>query len=290
MDWDEFGANGGPGASRCDAILIYHARPGGTFLVEVGGKQYRYQPHAHRFDYFSGGSKLVATDLQPGRQKVLKIPRSFEAQVLGRLSRPASGSRVQFNSRRLERLVASRCRPAAGLGRQAEVLRSYAVLEEVHGAPSSEAGPTALSPFLRCELKRLIEGHLAEPWTVADLAMLTGLTESAVRDSFRHVVGTTFHQFLVGRRVERAALLLATTDASVSQVAQDCGFASHAHLSHAFRARKGLHTDGVPSHGRSLSPPPSTQGTRSHHEDTSFDQAVGNRLRGGADAGGLRQR
>jgi AraC family transcriptional regulator len=47
------------------------------------------------------------------------------------------------------------------------------------------------------------------------------------------------HRYLLERRIERAAELLAGTDLPVTAVALEVGFASGPHLSRAFRAATG---------------------------------------------------
>ena len=56
--------------------------------------------------------------------------------------------------------------------------------------------------------------------------------------SFRHVVGATPYQYLLGLRLRRAAVALTTTARSVSAIALDAGFGDistfNAHFRRAF--------------------------------------------------------
>ena len=53
--------------------------------------------------------------------------------------------------------------------------------------------------------------------------------------------GVPLHQYVLGRRVERAAgRLLRSSDDPIAAIAIDCGFADQSHLTTAFRRRVGI--------------------------------------------------
>lgn len=66
----------------------------------------------------------------------------------------------------------------------------------------------------------------AEPLDVSQLAAAAGLSRGHFSREFRRVFGEPPHQYLRGRRLERAAALLRTTDRSVTTICLDVGFAS----------------------------------------------------------------
>jgi AraC-like DNA-binding protein len=74
---------------------------------------------------------------------------------------------------------------------------------------------------------------------VADLAAIAGLSASRLRARFLHATGLAPRDWLARLRVERARTLLATSDASLATIAEQCGFADAYHLSHAYSRLTG---------------------------------------------------
>ncbi len=72
-----------------------------------------------------------------------------------------------------------------------------------------------------------------------DLANQTGLSLRALERSFRRLLGTTPHQYLMQIRLERATRLLAEGEATVTAVAMECGFYDHAHFIKSFQSAFG---------------------------------------------------
>jgi AraC family transcriptional regulator len=57
---------------------------------------------------------------------------------------------------------------------------------------------------------------------------------------FKQSIGTSPHQYLIQQRIERAKQLLKQTDRSIIDIALECGFNSHSHLSKQFRQLAGM--------------------------------------------------
>ncbi len=84
----------------------------------------------------------------------------------------------------------------------------------------------------------LVEERLTDPTVrVADMAEAIHVSEVYLRKLFRGVLGVSPVTFLRLRRVERAALLLRSTDLAIKRVALECGFAE---LPFFFRTFKRL--------------------------------------------------
>jgi AraC-like DNA-binding protein len=73
----------------------------------------------------------------------------------------------------------------------------------------------------------------------AEVAQELGLSPSHFRYVFRQQTSKPFHQYLLGYRLSRAKDLLRTTQLSVQQVSQSCGFTSQAHFCRAFAKANG---------------------------------------------------
>jgi AraC-like DNA-binding protein len=84
-----------------------------------------------------------------------------------------------------------------------------------------------------------IDGHITEPVLVAHLCALVRLSEAHFSRSFKRTFGKSPHSFVLRRRVEVAAGYMLTSDASLSDIASQCGFADQAHFSKQFRQAVG---------------------------------------------------
>ncbi|OHV56832.1 MULTISPECIES: helix-turn-helix transcriptional regulator [unclassified Pseudofrankia] len=81
----------------------------------------------------------------------------------------------------------------------------------------------------------LADGRYFEALTVADLARAAGLSPAYFSREFRRVFGESPHQYLLTRRLERAAALLRNTDRPVTDVCFDVGLTSVGSFTTSFR-------------------------------------------------------
>jgi AraC-like DNA-binding protein len=72
----------------------------------------------------------------------------------------------------------------------------------------------------------LADRRYADALTVADMARAAHLSSAHFSREFRRVLGESPHQYLLTRRLERAAALLRTTDWSVADVCVAVGLTS----------------------------------------------------------------
>lgn len=115
---------------------------------------------------------------------------------------------------------------------------SAAIVERLHAGTAASGG--VFGREVRARLEALIDSRLDEPLPQAVLAAVAGQAPAAFGQAFRSSFGTTPHQYLLERRVRRAACLLRDGAATLTTIAAELGFASHAHFSTAFRARVGM--------------------------------------------------
>jgi AraC family transcriptional regulator len=93
----------------------------------------------------------------------------------------------------------------------------------------------ALSPHQVQLVTEYIDAHLSERPRISDLAALVSLTRYHFIRSFKQAVGMPPHQFMIGRRVERAKEMLANQEQTVASVAEQTGFGTPVQLTRAFR-------------------------------------------------------
>ena len=72
----------------------------------------------------------------------------------------------------------------------------------------------------------LADARYAEPLTVADMARAAGLSQAYFSREFKRAFSESPHQYLLTRRLERAATLLRVTDWSVAEVCFAAGAGS----------------------------------------------------------------
>jgi AraC family transcriptional regulator len=92
-----------------------------------------------------------------------------------------------------------------------------------------------LSPRQLRTLMDFIEANLDQKLRLADLASVAGMSATRLKTTFRNSTGTPVHRYVMGRRMEYARALLATTTMPASQVALAAGFAHQSHLSATMR-------------------------------------------------------
>jgi AraC-like DNA-binding protein len=88
--------------------------------------------------------------------------------------------------------------------------------------------------------KDLVDARYREPLDVTALARAAGLSTAHFSRAFRRTFGETPHQYLLTRRLERAAALLRNTDRSVAEICFDVGLRSVGSFTTSFGRTYGL--------------------------------------------------
>jgi AraC family transcriptional regulator len=109
--------------------------------------------------------------------------------------------------------------------------------------PELAAGPRArrgglLTWHVR-KLRDYIDSHITGRVLIRDLSALVNLSEAHFSRAFRHTLGQTPHAFVIRRRIELAAQYMLRTEASLSDIALQCGFTDQPHLCKHFRQIMG---------------------------------------------------
>jgi AraC-like DNA-binding protein len=103
--------------------------------------------------------------------------------------------------------------------------------------------------------KDLADARYAEPLDVATLARAARLSPAHFSREFRRVFGESPHQYLLTRRLERAAALLLATDRSVADICVTVGLRSVGSFTTSFRRAYGR----TPTEYRAAFPPASAR-------------------------------
>ncbi len=118
----------------------------------------------------------------------------------------------------------------------------------IRTTPRDAAGPQRPSPAERhgttnhvvLQALALIEASLDRPPPRAAIAAACGRSLRQIERLFHDHLGRSLSDTMLNLRLDSAAHRLRTTDASVTQIALDCGFVSAAHFSRRIRQRFGV--------------------------------------------------
>ncbi len=97
----------------------------------------------------------------------------------------------------------------------------------------------ALAPWQLSRVRSYIDKHLSERIYIKDLSALARRSTSHFCRAFKSDMGETPHSYITRRRLDRAQWMMLTSDAPLSEIALQCGFADQAHFCNRFRCATG---------------------------------------------------
>jgi AraC family transcriptional regulator len=228
-------------------VLALHEEGSGEMGVRRLPFAWKFSFAPGTFDFYPAGH-YDAILCSPGRRKtlVLTVPDAFERLVVdARGDGYALTPGFQFHDRRLERMVQALVQSAGTHPRGDEAEISLAIVDRLHellARPQRQAAAGGFPALMR----RLIAGHidrnLGRPVDVdvESFARLTGMGRTQFYEAFREAFGESLRQYVLQRRIEVAKQQLRGAPRPLADVAQDLGFASHAHFTTVFKSRVGV--------------------------------------------------
>lgn len=123
--------------------------------------------------------------------------------------------------------------------RKASRLLAAIVLHE-GGASSPQNFSGRLAPWQVSKITNYISQRVSCSISTSELADHVKLSTSYFCTLFKSTFGCPPHNYVLAQRIERAKLLMMTTDAALSEIALDCGLSDQAHLSRLFRRFTGI--------------------------------------------------
>ena len=126
----------------------------------------------------------------------------------------------------------------------ARLVSDWFLHTEVRAAGAPQRGGVAErvgshSPHV-LEAVATMENHVADPLSLSQLALLTGVTPRHLNRLFAEALGETVMGYYRGLRLDIGRRLVRGTALSLSEVAEATGFASAGHFSNAYRHRHGV--------------------------------------------------
>ncbi len=90
------------------------------------------------------------------------------------------------------------------------------------------------------EFKKVIERQLFNSLSLEDYAMLLNVSLSTFKRKFKELYNTSPGQYILSKRLERAAQLLSSSNQRISDICYDCGFNDLSNFSKAFSKSYGI--------------------------------------------------
>lgn len=100
--------------------------------------------------------------------------------------------------------------------------------------PAPRALRGGLAPSALRRVREHVEQHLNTRITVDELAAMAGLSACHFARAFRQSLGAPPHRYILQRRLQRAADVVASTSRPLAEIASELGFADQSHFTRAF--------------------------------------------------------
>ncbi|AZQ62299.1 AraC family transcriptional regulator [Flammeovirga pectinis] len=104
--------------------------------------------------------------------------------------------------------------------------------------PANNIHPNDLVHLMN--IKDELLSNLEEVKSLNEFADKYGFSISKLRRDFTQVFGTTIHRFHQNYRLEKAKILLTTTNKSITEISRTCGYKSGAKFSEYFKKKNGI--------------------------------------------------
>ena len=218
-------------------------------VLNIEDRHVAFRQAPLRFDLFSSGLLMNAmSDRQATKSFVVALPSQWmpadDDAPDGQIRLRPRFQFADFELRRLVWRLHTHHRSGEPLGASYSGAVSRTLVERIVrlqlAADARHPDRVGLRPQARQFVETMIDASLQEPPTVAAMASRTGMGLVRFVRAFKVTFEATPHQYVQQRRLVRARELLRSTDASLSTVALETGFASHSHFCTAFRAAIGV--------------------------------------------------
>lgn len=98
----------------------------------------------------------------------------------------------------------------------------------------------ALPQWRLKRVKEFVDSNLGSEISLEHLAAAAGLSRRHFARSFYQELGKTPHRWLMQERLEKAKKLLAGSNASICEIAENCGFSSQSHFTTTLKQATGM--------------------------------------------------
>lgn len=225
-------------------VLILNFQTSGS--ISVDGTVYRLNP---------GEAFLVAPyqfhfylDVQERDIKWLFL--TFEAENPETLI-PISNRPIEFDEQvakgalSITRRFEDRLNTTRSAANQA-ILEAASILDLLQNQKQSSLTPFSQTPVSQRDsvmvqkVNRLLHERLSEGIDITEIAARLSLSERYLRKRFQALTGLTLGSYFIHYKLDRAVKRLVHSDATLTEIAVDCGYESLASFSRGFKTKLGL--------------------------------------------------
>lgn len=89
-------------------------------------------------------------------------------------------------------------------------------------------------------LKKIVDNHIFDNLSIAELASLCNMSESHFKKKFKQNFEISPGQYIISQRLKKAENLLKFTSESITEIAYECGFSDLGYFSKIFRKNFGI--------------------------------------------------
>ncbi len=232
-----FGEGSGRSAERplhagLNVAGSYHGR---TSLMLTGGQRHRMVSLKIKREYLPRLMEEYAVHLMPSDAQTL-LPSDSTGLIFKKTLSPG----LECLAHQI--LGCSYEGPARRLFMEAKALEILACqIEDLSERIPQESALHGTNDLKRLhQAREILEMEFADPPTLVALARQVGLNDYKLKRGFRELLGTTVFGYVRKLRMEKARLLLETSDMSVTQVALAVGYNSFSHFIAAFKRSVGI--------------------------------------------------
>ena len=108
-----------------------------------------------------------------------------------------------------------------------------------NASTSTSVARHTLAPFRLRRAIEFIESNLGQPIGVAEIAAASGISAYHFSRAFRQATGRAPYAYLTERRIACAKAMLTSQEATLTRIAEHCGFSSLSQFSRMFRQETG---------------------------------------------------
>ncbi len=203
--------------------------------------------------YLGGGAKQIRTGMvicaKPGQIRHTKFPfRCYYLHMIihdGPLWDILTATPDFFETGRdavYREIFAELVRHYSALSDSEELMLQSLVLKLIYtigrdaSAKFGGGSRSAHSPTVEHAVS-FIREHLSEELRLETVAKAVSMSPVHFHNTFKKSVGKTLRDYIEEQRIKKAIGLLLTTDASLTQIAFECGFSSQSYFSYVFKRR-----------------------------------------------------
>jgi AraC-like DNA-binding protein len=175
----------------------------------------------------------LACDLQLSKAFLGGLPPIFKVNI----GQDSSGQWLENSIRySVGQVVAAQTGSEIVVAKLSEALFAETLRRYVELLPPGQTGwlAGARDPEVGSALA-LLHRQPSDPWTIAKLAKLVGVSRSVLAERFRHFLGVPPMAYLTRWRLQLGAQQLASTRHSVAQIAAEVGYESEPAFNRAFK-------------------------------------------------------